>query len=132
MAERLPVSSARNVKPPPFTPLGMPSPDDVSNVSVDMLNGRIDGQEVQPYESSNLLPSNGSSTASHHSFYYNKQGQTEAAMRTGIRIKESDSCYENELVEQDEPGVYITLTSLPGGLKDLRRVRFRYNHVALP
>ncbi|XP_057789960.1 PH, RCC1 and FYVE domains-containing protein 1-like isoform X2 [Salvia miltiorrhiza] len=124
MAERLPVSSARNVKPPLFTPLGMPSPDDVSNVSVDMLNGRIDDQEVQPYESSNMLPSNGSSTASHHSFYYNKQGQTEAVMRTGIRIKESDSCYENESVEQDEPGVYITLTSLPGGLKDLRRVRF--------
>ncbi|ERM94419.1 hypothetical protein AMTR_s00010p00256680 [Amborella trichopoda] len=29
-----------------------------------------------------------------------------------------------EWVEQDEPGVYITLTSLPGGAKDLKRVRF--------
>lgn len=126
-SERLSLSSARSVKPPPFTHLGMPSLDDVSNVSVDMLNGRIDSQEMQPYESSNLLPSNGSSTAGHHSFYYNKQGQTEAAMKTGIRIKESDSHYETESVEQDEPGVYITLTSLPGGLKDLKRVRFRYN-----
>jgi len=31
---------------------------------------------------------------------------------------------EAEWVEQDEPGVYITLTSLPGGGKDLKRVRF--------
>ncbi|RZC79832.1 hypothetical protein C5167_042409 [Papaver somniferum] len=29
-----------------------------------------------------------------------------------------------EWVVQDEPGVYITLSSLPGGGKDLRRVRF--------
>ena len=32
---------------------------------------------------------------------------------------------EAEWVEQDEPGVYITLTALPGGGKDLKRVRFR-------
>ena len=32
---------------------------------------------------------------------------------------------ETEWVEQDEPGVYITLTALPGGGKDLKRVRFR-------
>ncbi|XP_024393986.1 PH, RCC1 and FYVE domains-containing protein 1 [Physcomitrium patens] len=31
---------------------------------------------------------------------------------------------ETEWVEQDEPGVYITLTALPEGGKDLRRVRF--------
>ncbi len=33
---------------------------------------------------------------------------------------------ETEWVEQDEPGVYITLTSLPGGGRVLKRVRFRY------
>jgi hypothetical protein len=33
---------------------------------------------------------------------------------------------EAEWVEQDEPGVYITLTSLLGGGRDLKRVRFRY------
>ncbi|KAL9681348.1 hypothetical protein QQ045_013131 [Rhodiola kirilowii] len=31
---------------------------------------------------------------------------------------------ENEWVEQDEPGVYITLRALPGGIRELRRVRF--------
>ncbi|KAJ6700962.1 PROTEIN BREVIS RADIX-LIKE 1 [Salix koriyanagi] len=31
---------------------------------------------------------------------------------------------ETEWVEQDEPGVYITIRALPGGAKELRRVRF--------
>ena len=31
-----------------------------------------------------------------------------------------------EWVVQDEPGVYITLSSLPGGSNELRRIRFRY------
>ncbi|KAM0026657.1 putative brevis radix (BRX) domain, protein BREVIS RADIX [Helianthus debilis subsp. tardiflorus] len=31
---------------------------------------------------------------------------------------------ENEWVEQVEPGVYITVKSLPGGLRELKRVRF--------
>ncbi|CAN1135979.1 Protein Brevis radix-like 4 [Linum perenne] len=31
---------------------------------------------------------------------------------------------ENEWVEQDEPGVYITIRALPGGKRELRRVRF--------
>ncbi|GMH03791.1 hypothetical protein Nepgr_005630 [Nepenthes gracilis] len=31
---------------------------------------------------------------------------------------------ETEWVEQDEPGVYITIRSLPGGLRELRRIRF--------
>lgn len=32
---------------------------------------------------------------------------------------------ETEWVEQDEPGVYITIRALPGGNRELRRVRFR-------
>ncbi|PIN13902.1 hypothetical protein CDL12_13473 [Handroanthus impetiginosus] len=126
MAERLPtpVGSARNIKSPPFTPLGPPSSNDISTASVDRLNSQINGQELEPYESNNLLLSNGSSTANTRSLVHNRQGHTEAMMRNGNRTKESDSRNENEWVEQDEPGVYITLTSLPGGLKDLKRVRF--------
>ena len=33
---------------------------------------------------------------------------------------------ETEWVEQDEPGVYITIRQLPDGTRELRRVRFRY------
>ncbi|KAI5081676.1 hypothetical protein GOP47_0001419 [Adiantum capillus-veneris] len=36
----------------------------------------------------------------------------------------ADTHAEREWVEQDEPGVYITFVSSPGGSKDLRRVRF--------
>lgn len=32
---------------------------------------------------------------------------------------------ETEWVEEDEPGVYITIRALPGGTRELRRVRFR-------
>ncbi|XP_011090167.1 uncharacterized protein LOC105170925 [Sesamum indicum] len=124
MAERLPVGSARNMKSPPFTPHGPSLSSDVSNASFNGINGQINGQELEPYESNNLLLSNGSSTASNRSLLQNRQANVEPTMRNGNRSKESDSRNENEWVEQDEPGVYITLTSLPGGLKDLKRVRF--------
>ncbi|KAK6141538.1 hypothetical protein DH2020_024723 [Rehmannia glutinosa] len=121
MAERLPVGSARNTKSPPFTSLGLPSiPHDVANATFD----RVNGQDLESNESNNLLLSNGSSTASYRSLGHSRLGHTEATMRNGNKTKESDSRNENEWVEQDEPGVYITLTSLPGGLKDLKRVRF--------
>ncbi|KAL0459137.1 UNVERIFIED_CONTAM: PH, RCC1 and FYVE domains-containing protein 1 [Sesamum latifolium] len=126
MAERLPVGSARNTKSPPFTSLGPPSiPNDIANLSIDRVNGQTNGPELESNESNSLLLSNGSSTASNRSLGHSRQGYTEAAMRNGNRTKESESRTESEWVEQDEPGVYITLTSLPGGLKDLKRVRFR-------
>ncbi|KAL3828230.1 hypothetical protein ACJIZ3_017032 [Penstemon smallii] len=125
MAERLPVGSARNIKSPPLTSLVPPSlSNDISNASVDRVNGQIDGQELESNESNSLLPSSVPSIASDRSLGHNRQGHTEAMMRNGNRTKDSDFRTENEWVEQDEPGVYITLTSLPGGLKDLKRVRF--------
>jgi len=47
--------------------------------------------------------------------------------------RESDECGENTCderdenswVEEDVPGVYLTLMNLPGGGRDLKRVRFR-------
>ncbi|CAI9781301.1 unnamed protein product [Fraxinus pennsylvanica] len=125
MAERLPVGSARNVKSPPFTSLGPNSVyNDVSNASLDRVNGQTNGMELESNESDNHLLSHGASTASNRNLGHNKQGHTEAMTRNGNKTRESDSRNENEWVEQDEPGVYITLTSLPGGLKDLKRVRF--------
>jgi len=32
---------------------------------------------------------------------------------------------QGEWVEEDEPGVYITIRQLPDGTRELRRVRFR-------
>ena len=126
MAERLPVGAARNIKSPFFGSFGPnPVPNDVSNASIDQLNGQITYQEPDSNGLNGQLLSNGSSTASNRSWGSNRQGQSEMTSRNGSRTKEGDSRNDNEWVEQDEPGVYITLTSLPGGVKDLKRVRFR-------
>ncbi|KAK4774419.1 hypothetical protein SAY86_009354 [Trapa natans] len=46
------------------------------------------------------------------------------ADRSGEFSISNASDLENEWVEQDEPGVYITIRALPGGKRELRRVRF--------
>lgn len=37
----------------------------------------------------------------------------------------SDADVENEWIEEDKPGVHLTIRALPGGRRELRRVRFR-------
>lgn len=44
--------------------------------------------------------------------------------RSGEHSVSNASDMETEWVEQDEPGVYITIRALPGGARELRRVRF--------
>ncbi|XAR67593.1 hypothetical protein NMG60_11002409 [Bertholletia excelsa] len=46
------------------------------------------------------------------------------ADRSGELSISNASDMETEWVEQDEPGVYITIRTLPGGTRELRRVRF--------
>ncbi|WOH07931.1 hypothetical protein DCAR_0727366 [Daucus carota subsp. sativus] len=72
----------------------------------------------------NQLLLNGSNAVSGRLSGQNKMVYSEATIRNGSKTKESDSRNDSEWVEQDEPGVYITLTSLSGGVKDLKRVRF--------
>lgn len=48
------------------------------------------------------------------------------ADRSGDLSISNASDLDAEWVEQDEPGVYITIRALPGGKRELRRVRFRY------
>ncbi|CAA0805850.1 Regulator of chromosome condensation (RCC1) family with FYVE zinc finger domain [Striga hermonthica] len=121
MADRLPVGSTRNIKSPTLTSLCPPS------ISQDATIASFDRPNEQDHESNepnSLLLSNGSSTATYRSMGHSRQGLAEATPRSGNKTKENESQSVNEWVEQDEPGVYITLTSLPGGLKDLKRVRF--------
>lgn len=127
MAERLPVGAARSIKSPTFTSPGCnPAPCDIiTNTTIDKLNVQPSGQELESNELSTQLLPNGSNVGTNRSSGHNRPHQ-EATARNGGRTKEVDSRNENEWVEQDEPGVYITLTSLPGGAKDLKRVRFRY------
>lgn len=128
MAERLPVGAARNIKSPSLASLGSSPPfNDVVTPSIDRSNGQIMPLEADIIESNSHLLSNGSSTTNSRSSGYNRQGNSDSTTRNGNKVKESDSRHDAEWVEQDEPGVYITFTSLQGGAKDLKRVRFRYN-----
>lgn len=116
MAERLPVGAARNIMSPSLT----------SSPSSDHLNGQAISQEPDLNGSNIQLLSNGSSATNNRGSGYNKLGHSDVIARNGSRTKDGESHHETEWVEQDEPGVYITFTSLPGGGKDLKRVRFRY------
>ncbi|PSS21613.1 E3 ubiquitin-protein ligase HERC2 [Actinidia chinensis var. chinensis] len=125
MAERLPMGAVQNIKPPSIISFGSnPISHEVSNACVDRLSGQITFQASDANGSNGQLISNGSSIASNHSSGNTRQGQSETTTRNGSKMRESDSHNDNEQVEQDDPGVYITLTSLPGGSKDLKRVRF--------
>lgn len=49
--------------------------------------------------------------------------RTSPSQDTDISVSNA-TCMESEWVEQDEPGVYITIRALPHGRRELRRVRF--------
>lgn len=123
MAERLPVGAARSIKSLSLVSSGS---NTFSDTSTDQLNGQVKYQEPDSNRSNFHFLSNGASTASNRSLGPTRQGQSELGTKNGSRTKEVDSRSDSEWVEQDEPGVYITLTALPGGVKDLKRVRFRY------
>lgn len=126
MAERLPVGVSRNIKSPTsFSSGSNLTASDIPNGCIDRVHSQLILQDVESNVSNSQLLSNTSSNVSNRSAVQNRQGFPEPTTRNGARTKEGDSRNENEWVEQDEPGVYITLTSLPGGFKDLKRVRFR-------
>ncbi|KAE8714093.1 Protein Brevis radix-like 4 [Hibiscus syriacus] len=54
-----------------------------------------------------------------------RSSSSREADRSGELSISNASDLETEWVEQDEPGVYITIKALPGGKRELRRVRFR-------
>lgn len=54
-----------------------------------------------------------------------KTSSSREADQSGEFSISNASDVETEWVEQDEPGVYITIRALPGGTRELRRVRFR-------
>lgn len=63
--------------------------------------------------------------------YGPRDSEMDASRMTGSSRDEVSVSYsnssevENEWVEEDEPGVYITIRQLVDGLRELRRVRFR-------
>ncbi|XP_076914924.1 PH, RCC1 and FYVE domains-containing protein 1-like [Bidens hawaiensis] len=127
MAERLPVGAARNIKSPSLTS-NIFSADITSNTRVDSVDpvDRSHGLTM-PYEEPDSNNSNSplkSNAINNHSSTQNKPAQSAAARNSSRNNNSESQNGVDEWVEQDEPGVYITLTSLPGGIKDLKRVRF--------
>ncbi|KAK6236526.1 hypothetical protein QUC31_020308 [Theobroma cacao] len=57
-----------------------------------------------------------------------RSSSSREADRSGELSISNASDLETEWVEQDEPGVYITIRALAGGKRELRRVRFRSLH----
>lgn len=106
MAERLPVGSARTMKSPSSLNSFGSSPGRIDPFNI--LN-QPNSQESEPNGVNTPMFSNGTMT----SVFGNSEATNEARN-------------EKEWVEQDEPGVYITLTALAGDARDLKRVRFRY------
>ncbi|CAK8565352.1 unnamed protein product [Lathyrus sativus] len=121
MAERLPIGAVRNVRSPSNS---TPGSNDLSVASIDRLNIQATSPESDVTGSYSHLFSNGSNTVTDRSAGHCKHSQSDAASRNGSKPKENESRNESEWVEQDEPGVYITLTSLASGAIDLKRVRF--------
>ncbi|XP_010454214.1 PREDICTED: uncharacterized protein LOC104736008 [Camelina sativa] len=124
MAERLPVGSARSIKSPSLNSFGS-SPDYVAPSS-NTLNRPNNRETESDGLNSVSMFSNGASTPVFDGANYRQQANqaAESINRISTRSKESEPRNENEWVEQDEPGVYITLTALAGGARDLKRVRF--------
>jgi hypothetical protein len=115
MAERLPGGVTKNSKLPPLS--GFPMPSELSSMATESLGSPSSVGEQISNGPNGLLASNGPSSVRI------KAGHPEVG-KNGSRLPEAESCHEAEWVEQDEPGVYITLTALPGGARDLKRVRF--------
>ncbi|KAG5403424.1 hypothetical protein IGI04_009543 [Brassica rapa subsp. trilocularis] len=124
MAERLPVGSVRTIKSPSHNSFGS-SPDYVAPSSNSLNRPNSRGSDP---DGPNTIPmfANGASTPVFDGASFRQQANhaAESINRNSTRAKESEARNENEWVEQDEPGVYITLTALPGGARDLKRVRF--------
>lgn len=54
-----------------------------------------------------------------------RSSSSREADQSGELSVSNASDMDTEWVEQDEPGVYITIRALPGGMRELRRIRFR-------
>ncbi|KAL9370072.1 hypothetical protein Peur_041271 [Populus x canadensis] len=124
VAERVPVGAARNNNSPSFyyssnTPLRAVSPG-----VLEQLRGPRTCHEQDSNGSNSLVVSNVSAPTTNQTLHHSEVAHIEATLRNKNRTAKVEPANGDEWVEQDEPGVYITLVSLPGGAKDLKRVRF--------
>lgn len=131
MAEKLPLGAPRSNNSPSFCH-SSPTPTwDVSSVATEQLSSPVSYHETVSNGSNNLI-SNGSDVSYNSTPSQTEVQHFEASNRSKNRGTKAEPTHGDEWVEQDETGVYITLVALPGGVKDLKRVRFRYVMISLP
>ncbi|KAJ0101485.1 hypothetical protein Patl1_05380 [Pistacia atlantica] len=123
MAERLPVGATRNSNSPSFSYSSPTPPWDVSSAVLEQLSSPMTLQGAISNGSNSLVISNGSDIGDSHTSSQTELSNFEAT-RNKNRTTKAEPTQGDEWVEQDEAGVYITLVALPGGVKDLKRVRF--------
>ncbi|KAG0498898.1 hypothetical protein HPP92_003589 [Vanilla planifolia] len=120
LAERLPGGTTKNSELNSLVSLSSSSGiSDMSAVAIEQMSNLIGNHEADSIGSNGLIASSKSSSIGQRS-----RGVHTEATKNGSKLRDGDANLESEWVEQDEPGVYITLTSLADGIKDLKRVRF--------
>ncbi|KAB1224986.1 Ultraviolet-B receptor UVR8 [Morella rubra] len=123
MAGRLPVGASRNSNSTSFGSYSSSLTQDIS-AEVVVLDGCMTCYELDSEGSDSHAIPNESSAISNHTWNHTGMVQPEATVRSKARTVKTEPTHGDEWIEQDEPGVYVTLLSLPGGVKDLKRVRF--------
>ncbi|KAL9674843.1 hypothetical protein QQ045_003042 [Rhodiola kirilowii] len=123
VAERLPL--AKSSKSPDFLLDSTPRDGTLSG-SVEGLSTQTARQEDSIASNNRLLYNSRISINGFHYSDHSKLNDSISAPTTklGNNVKESETRRENEWIKEDEPGVYITLTTLSGGVQRLKRVRF--------
>ena len=129
MAERVHVGAATNSNSPSFYYSSNTPTQAVSPGFLEQLRGRTACHEQDSNGSNSMVVSNVSAPTTNQTLHHSEVAHIEATLRNKNRTAKVEPTNGDEWVEQDEPGVYITLVSLPGGAKDLKRVRFRYSQV---
>ncbi|CAH1432053.1 unnamed protein product [Lactuca virosa] len=121
--ERLP----RTLYRPPTGIMAYSSSDSLDHQSLTMVrpsNRDSSGLTATPKVSSISGSGVKTETTSSMDASIRSTSSSREADRSGELSISNVSDIENEWVEQDEPGVYITIKALPGGFRELRRVRF--------
>ncbi|CAN1316312.1 PH, RCC1 and FYVE domains-containing protein 1 [Linum perenne] len=125
VAERLPVGAARSITPISCHNSSSISPRETCSEAYGQQLSCVTGrQEEDSNGVSSIVISQGSGTSTSRRSNLCELVNGETTGRSKNRMSKIEPCQKDEWVEQDEPGVYITLVLLPGGTKDLKRVRF--------
>lgn len=125
MAERLPTRTEKSSSTVPSSCSASPS-QEVSAGALARQSCPVACRELDSIQTNSSIICNVSNAASNNSSSDTDVLPSTATAKSKNRAAKTENANADEWVEQDETGVYLTLTSLPGGLKCLKRVRFRY------